>query len=236
MIFMSIKNQFSKHANEYNDFNIIQQIAAKALVRDIKTKPKKILEIGCGSGQVFKYITWDIEKYYAIDFSSSMCELHPKNDKIEVSCYDFDTKEFRDFLKNKNFDIVISSSAMQWSKDLEKLVKCLKATSSEINAVLFTSNTFKTIQKITNKKSPILSTNEIKKAFSKSFKCEFEIHNYNLEFENKKDLFNYIKNSGVSGANSSLDFKEAKKLYKDYSLNYLEFEVIFIKTISSLSI
>ena len=40
MIFMSIKNQFSKHANEYNNFNIVQQIAAKALVRDIKNKPK----------------------------------------------------------------------------------------------------------------------------------------------------------------------------------------------------
>ena len=158
MIFMSVKNQFSKHANEYNDFNIIQQIAAKALVRDIKTRPKKILEIGCGSGQVFKYISWQIEKYHAVDFSSSMCSLHPKNDKIDISCYDFDSLDFRNFLKNQNFDIVISSSAMQWSKDLSKLIKSLSATTSCINAVLFTSNTFKTIQKITGKKSPILST------------------------------------------------------------------------------
>ena len=57
---------------------------------------------------------------------------------------------------------------------------------------------------------------------------------YKLEFENKKDLFDYIKKSGVSGGNDSLDFKDAKKLYKEYNLNYLEFEVIFVKTISKL--
>ena len=234
MIVMSIKNQFSKHADEYNDFNIIQQIAAKALVRDIKNKPKKILEIGCGSGQVYKYISWDVEKYNAIDFSSSMCELHPTNDIVDISCYDFDSEEFFNFLQNKHFDIVISSSAMQWSKDLSKLIKHIAKTTNEINAVLFTSNTFKTIQELTNSKSPILSSENIKNAFLDHFNCEFEIHNYNLEFENKKELFDYIKKSGVSGGQTSLDFKKAKKLYKDYKLNYLEFEVIFVKTISKL--
>ncbi|PLY04240.1 MAG: methyltransferase [Arcobacter sp.] len=231
---MSIKNQFSKHANEYNNFNIIQQIAAKALVRDIKNNPKTILEIGCGSGQVFKYISWNIDSYTAIDFSSSMCKLHPKNEIVNVSCYDFDSEEFFKFLENKHFDIVLSSSAMQWSKDLSKLIGHISKTTNEINAVLFTSNTFKTIQELTNSKSPILSADEIKSAFLDNFNCEFEIHNYNLEFENKKELFDYIKNSGVSGGGEGLDFKKAKKLYKEYKLNYLEFEVIFVKTISKL--
>ncbi len=234
MISMSIKNQFSKHANEYNNFNIIQQIAAKALVRDIKNKPKNILEIGCGSGQVYKYISWDVEKYNAIDFSASMCKIHPKNKNLEVACYDFDSNEFYDFLKNKKFDIVISSSAMQWSKDLKKLVGFLSETTNEINAVLFTSNTFKTIQNITKSNSPILSLEKIEEAFSTYYKCDFEVHTYNLEFENKKELFDYIKNSGVSGASATLDFKTAKRLFKEYKLNYLEFEVIFVKTISKL--
>jgi malonyl-CoA O-methyltransferase len=231
---MSVKNQFSKHANEYNNYNIIQQIVAKALVRDITTKPKKILEIGCGSGQVYKYISWDIEKYNAIDFVPSMCDLHPRNRQIEVSCYDFDSDKFMDFLEDNHFDIVISSSAMQWSKDLKKLVKNLSNSTNEINAVLFTSNTFKTIQKITGSESPILSLDEIKDSFSAIFDCEFEVHTYNLEFEKKKDMFDYIKKSGVSGASSILDFKNARKLYKEYNLNYLEFEVIFIKTVSKV--
>ncbi|WP_321469577.1 methyltransferase [Halarcobacter sp.] len=231
---MSVETQFSQYANDYNNFNIIQQIAAKALVRDINNKPKNILEVGCGSGQIFKYIDWQFDSYTAIDFSKSMCELHPKEKNLEVFCYDFDSKEFFDFLDGKKFDNVVSSSAMQWSKDLSKLVKKLSETTNKIDAVLFTSNTFKTIQQLTNKNSPILSLSEIKDSFSKYFKCEFEVFSYNLEFDNNKDLFDYIKKSGVSGGSSSLDFKSAKKLYKEYTLNYLEFEVIFVKTISKL--
>ncbi len=231
---MSIKNQFSKHANQYDNFNIIQQLAAKALVRDIKNKPKTILELGCGSGQVFKYIDWQVLKYTAVDFAPSMCQLHPRKDNIEIKCFDFDSDEFFSFLKDKKFDIVLSSSALQWSKNLDKLIYQLSLSTPEINAVLFTSNSFKTIQKITNTKSPILSLGAIKEAFSKYFDCEFEVHNYKLEFDNKKDLFSYIKKSGVSGGSASLDFKDAKKLYKQYDLNYLEFELIFIKTISKL--
>ncbi|RXK06692.1 methyltransferase [Halarcobacter bivalviorum] len=230
---MSNKNQFSKYANEYKNHNIIQQIVAKSLVRELKFQPKRILELGCGSGQVFKHIDWEIEFYKAIDASSSMCELHPKAKNVEVKCFDFDTKEFIDEISKEKYDIVLSSSALQWSKDLNKIVKTLSLIANEINAVLFTSNTFKTIQKLTNTKSPILDETSIKEAFSNYFECEFETILYKLEFDNKKELFDYIKKSGVS-PNASLSFKEAKKLYKEYDLNYLEFEVIFIKTVSKL--
>jgi malonyl-CoA O-methyltransferase len=231
---LSIKNEFSKHANEYNNHNIIQQIIAKSLVRELKSKPKRILELGCGSGQVFSHISWPIDFYKAIDFSDEMCKLHPQSSTVEVKCYDFDTEEFLKEIKNNSYDIVLSSSALQWSKDLDKIVKNLALITNEINAVLFTSNTFKSIQKITNSKSPILDELEIKKAFSNHFNCEFETIMYKLEFKNKKDLFNYIKKSGVSGGSNTLDFSNAKKLYKEYNLNYLEFEVIFVKTVSKV--
>ena len=230
---MSVKNQFSKYAKDYKNHNIIQQIVAKSLVRELKTKPKKILELGCGSGQVYNHISWDLDFYKAIDFSASMCELHPRAKNVEIKCFDFDTVEFLNEIKNDTYDIVLSSSALQWSKDLSKIIKQLSLITKEINAVLFTSNTFKTIQNITKTKSPILDEQSIKEAFNKYFKCEFETIMYKLEFDNKKDLFDYIKKSGVSGE-ASLDFKDAKKLYKEYNLNYLEFEVIFVKTISKL--
>lgn len=228
---MSVKNQFSKHANEYNSYNIIQQIIAKSIVRDIDFQPKRILDLGCGSGQIIKNIDWEFDYYKAIDFSKDMCNLHPKSSKIDVCCFSFDSQDFINSIKDQQFDIVVSASALQWSSDLSKVVKVLSSSSSIIYAALFTSNTFKTIQKLSNSKSPILDEYRIKEAFLKYCKCEFEIYNYNLEFDNKKDLFDYIKKSGVSGE-SNLDFKSAKKLYKEYDLNYLEFEVIFIKAFS----
>lgn len=230
---MQVKNQFSKYANEYKTHNIIQQIVAKSLVRELKSKPKRILELGCGSGQVFSNIFWEIEFYKAIDASFSMCELHPKAKNIEVKCLNFDSEEFFNEIKNDSYDMVLSSSALQWSSDLSKIIESLFKITKEINTVLFTSNTFKTIQKITNTKSPILDEDSIKNSFSKYFECEFETILYKLEFDNKKDLFDYIKKSGVSGE-KSLSYSDSKKLYKEYNLNYLEFEVIFVKTISKL--
>jgi len=226
---MSVKKQFSKYAKQYNNHNIIQQIAAKSIVRDITNEPKRILELGCGSGQIFKHISWPIDFYKAIDFSASMCELHPKASYITVECHDFDDDSFHNSIKDEEYDLVISSSALQWSKDLKRIVKQLSQISEQINVALFTSNTFKTIQDITGSTSPILSQEQIKEAFLEYFNCEIEVYNYNLEFDNKKELFDYIKKSGVSGANSKLNFKESKLLLKKYDLNYLEFEVIFIK-------
>jgi len=226
-------NQFSKYANQYKNHNIIQQIAAKSLIRELKSKPKRILELGCGSGQVYTNIDWEYDFYKGIDSSKQMCQLHPKSSKDEIICLNFDDNEFFQNIKDDCYDVVLSSSALQWSKDLSKIIAQVKSITKEINACLFTSNTFKTIQEISNTKSPILSIDEIKSAFSEHFVCDYEVFQYKLEFENKKDLFDYIKKSGVSGENS-LDFKAAKKLYKEYSLNYLEFEVIFVKTVSKV--
>ena len=226
-----VQKQFSKYAKEYNSNNIIQQIVSKALVRDIIGEPKRILELGCGSGQVFKNIDFNFEYYKAIDFSNEMCEIHPKHENLELVALNFDTEEFHQNIKNEKYDLILSSSALQWSSDLSKIISSLSLISNSINMVLFTSNTFRTIFELTESISPILDLKEIKKSFDKFYRCEYEVLNYKLEFENKKDLFNYIKNSGVSGDKKTLSFEKAKHLYKNYNLGYLEFEVVFIKGI-----
>ncbi len=222
----SVNTEFCEHANEYNSYNIIQQIVSRALVRELEFQPKRILELGCGSGQVFKNIKFPFEYYKAVDFSASMCEIHPKHDSLELYCLDFDREEFLENIKGERYDIVLSSSALQWSKNLQKIIKALSEVSDTMSLVLFTSNSFKTIFEITKKRSPILSLEEIKAACDSWYTCEYEVLEYNLEFDSKKKMFDYIKNSGVGGGNSTLSYKEAKNLYP---YNYLEFEVVFIK-------
>jgi malonyl-CoA O-methyltransferase len=225
----SVNSQFCEHADHYNSYNIIQQIVSKALVRELEFEPKRILELGCGSGQIFKNIEFPFEYYKAIDFSKSMCDIHPKQENLEVVCLDFDSKEFFEDIENEKYDMVLSSSALQWSKDLKKIVTLLSKISQNISMVLFTSNTFKRLFEITNTSSPILDLEEIKNVFDSNYKCEYEVLQYNLEFSEKKKMFDYIKNSGVGGGNATLSYKEAKKLYKEYPYDYLEFEVVFIK-------
>lgn len=224
---MSVETEFTKYAKDYDDHNIIQRIVSRALVREIGFEPKRVLELGCGSGQIYREIDWDIEEYLAIDFSSSMCDLHPKGANLEVECLDFDTNRFETLIKDKQYDIVLSSSAMQWSKDIDLLLKRIFSTTNRFHGVLFTSNTFKSIYEITKEPKKILSLEEIQKAFSK-YEAEFEVFNYTINFNTKKELFDYIKNSGVKG-DSTLTFKQAKELYKKYPHLYLEFEVVFVK-------
>ena len=225
----SAQTEFSKHAKEYNSNNIIQQIVSRALIRELESEPKRILELGCGSGQVFKNIEFEFEYYKAIDFSPQMCKEHPKAKNLDVVCLNFDTEKFKQNIENEQYDIVLSSSALQWSKDLQRVIKIVSNSSEQISMVLFTANTFKKIFEITGKSSPILDIDAIEKSFKDIYQCEFEVLNYKLEFDSKKEMFDYIKNSGVGGGDTPLSFKEAKKLYKEYPYSYLEFEVVFVK-------
>lgn len=230
-----VKEEFSIHSNEYAKHNIIQQIVAKSLVRELDFEPKTIFELGCGSGQIFNHIISKYKPtfYCGVDFSQSMCDIHPKSDFLKLHCFDFDSEEFFKTFNGQKFDLIISSSAMQWSKDLNKLVRFLKTLSSNFSFALFTSNTFKTIFEITKLKSPILSKELIYDVFTKEFDdVIIETLKYKLEFETKKELFDYIKKSGVSGGVEKLNFKEAKKLYLEYPYSYLEFEVLFVKSFS----
>ena len=224
---MSIENHFTKHAKDYDEHNIVQRIVSKALVRELGLKPKRILELGCGSGQIFREFNWEMEEYVAVDFSSSMCALHPKDNNVSVHCMDFDSDAFFELLENKQFDICISSSAMQWSKNIDLLLQRIMNVTNKFHGVLFTSNTFKSIFEITKEEKNILSLEEIKSAFSK-YNASLEVFEYKINFDSQKELFSYIKNSGVQGE-SSLSYKQAKELYKKYPHLYLEFEVVFVK-------
>ena len=234
---------FSKYANHYDDFSIIQKIVAKACVNDILKHIKQskniktkyiILDIGCGSGFVCKNIQKSFEvlgvefELYAIDASANMLKRHPKGHNIYLEQLSFDDECFREFLKNnKNkFDYILSSSALQWSKNLSLIIQSIKQTNpnARLSFGLFSSNTFKTIYSITNQTSPILSAQSICSIFAD---FESERINYNLEFESKRDMFRYIKKSGVSLPDSYLPYKKAKFLYNNYNINYLEFEVIY---------
>ena len=57
---------------------------------------------------------------------------------------------------------------------------------------------------------------------------EYKIESYKLHFDDKLSIFRYIKESGVSGGVKRLKFLETKELIKNYPLEFLEFEVIYL--------
>lgn len=235
---MKVSQEFSKYAKEYPKFNQIQEEVAKKLITFLPfagkfaSKPKKILDLGCGSGAVYNLIDWELEKFIGVDFSHKMLELHPKAENVICMLGDFnDNVLFEDLLK-EDFDYIVSASALQWADDMENLFKNIRRFNLPVSAAIFTSGTFATINKTAKVDAITPSKEKIIELAEKYLDADIEIVNYSLEFESVRDMFRYIKKSGVSAGRNVLNYKQTKKLLDEYPLNYLEFEVVYINSFS----
>jgi len=225
---MKISTEFSKNASSYNNLNEIQNLVVKKLLSLVNSKPQFILDLGCGSGALCKSIDWKYTKFIGVDFAPGMLELHPNSSSIESIYGNFNDSILFDNLITNSYDYIFSASALQWADNLEETFKNIQSLNAPIALAIFTSNTFATLNKTASLPSLLKSTNEIKVLQEKYFNANFEIVNYKLEFKSVRDMFKYIKRSGVSGSRSILSFKEMKNLMNKYPLTYLEFEVVFV--------
>jgi malonyl-CoA O-methyltransferase len=227
---MKIVKEFSRFADEYDTYNIIQKEVAKKLIAYVeKRKYGTILDLGSGDGAVYNMLVEreiQFDNFVALDFSKEMLALHPSAHNVEKICMDFNESDLFSIVKKSEVDIVISSSALQWSGDI---YATLSSISSDAYLSLFTANTFKTLHNTANIISPIYSKSKILEALDRLFIYECEIVEYKLNFNSVHEMLRYIKHSGVNGGVKQLDFREIKQLIEKYPLNYLEFEVIFVK-------
>ena len=225
---MKISSEFSKYASHYERHNIIQNMVIKKLLSMVKSKPKYILDLGCGSGAVCKEINWKYKHFTGVDFASGMLELHPKSEIIEAIYGNFNDKMLFENLLTYKYDYIFSASALQWAKDLDFVFSNIQRLNAPVALAIFTSNTFKTLNKTASLTSLLTSAKEINDLQKKYFNANYELVNYKLSFDSTREMFRYIKQSGVSGSRMALSYKQTKKLMKEYPLDYLEFEVAFI--------
>jgi malonyl-CoA O-methyltransferase len=226
---LNIVDEFSRFAKKYNKYNVIQSKVASTLVAKVDIQSyNTIIDLGCGDGEIYKNINTKIpfENFIALDYSKEMLTIHPSNSKIKKIYGDF--SKLNDIDLDYNNSLIISSSALQWSPNIEKTISLISSKSSKINLAIFTSNTFKTLHNLANISSPIYSIEYLKEIISKYIpNIEFETKSYKLDFNSTKNMLRYIKRSGVSGGEKRLSLKDTKNLIENYPLNYLEFEILF---------
>lgn len=226
---MTVSSEFSKYAAHYGAYNFIQNKVVDKLLSLVKNEPRSILDLGCGSGAVINKVSWKYKHFVGVDFAPGMLELHPKAKNVECIYGNFNDKTLFDHLDTYVFDYIISASALQWAHNLEEVFKSISAFNAPVALAIFTSNTFKTLNKTASLKSLLRSRKELKELQQKYFKeAKFEVVEYTLEFESVRDMFKYIKRSGVSGSRKVLSYTDTKRLMQEYPKNYLEFEVAFI--------
>lgn len=106
----------------------LQNTVARVLVDfcdEFLKDSRKIIDLGAGSGNIAKNLgDKQIDFFLAIDNAPNMIALHPQNlphiNQIKLLCCNFEDYDFSD-----NCDLVLSSSALQWAKDLDLLFKRL---------------------------------------------------------------------------------------------------------------
>ncbi|MBT8343487.1 MAG: methyltransferase domain-containing protein [Sulfurovum sp.] len=232
----NVIQEFSRFAHEYDTYNVIQAEVAKSLIDQLPgSHYETLIDIGCGSGEVYKNLeknSVSFDHLIVLDSSEEMLAIHPSSKKIEKICGDFNKiQTFESFLFTTE-TLILSSSALQWSKDLDFTLSEISKKSSHAYFAIFTSNTFKTLHKTANITSPIYSEDILKEIIEKYYGATFQLKKYKLHFSNIREMFNYIKKSGVSGGEKQLTYKQTKQLMKRYPLDYLEFEVLFVKATS----
>ena len=231
---LKIQKEFSKYAKSYDKYNVIQKKVAKELLsKVVQKKYANVVDLGAGSGTIYHYLSPKIsyKNFFALDYSIEMLNIHPSDTKIIKKIYDFNTQSLS-CLDLECIDLLISSSSLQWCDNFNKTIYDIVHHSSDIALAIFTNNTFKTLHQIASIKSPIISQEQILDTLSSQKKVfDIEIKEYRLSFESKKDIFRYIKKSGVSGGDKLLSYKETKRLIEEYPYDFLEFEVVFATAI-----
>jgi malonyl-CoA O-methyltransferase len=229
--------EFSRFAHQYNTYNVIQsEVAREVAKRVVPGDYSTIVDLGCGSGEVYKNLekkTITFSRFIALDSSREMLSLHPSDNKIEKVHADFNVAQtFTDLGKFDSQALLLSSSAIQWSKDLDFIFGQLSKMAPKVHLAIFTANTFKTLHQTAKVRSPIYSADILRESIVKYYDARFEEKEYRLSFNSVREMFNYIKKSGVSGGEKQLGYTQIKELMATYPLDYLEFEVLFVEATS----
>ncbi len=224
--------EFSRFAHSYESYNIIQKQVAQTLIEKVTNKNyHTIVDIGCGSGSLYYQLQAQnipMKLFIALDASKEMLDIHPESTKIIKYCKNFDADDAFDTIPTFDDTLLLSASALQWSQNIDKLFYKLSQLSSNAYFAIFTANTFKTLHKTAEIKSPIYTAETLQNTIVKYYKAQFEVKQYKLYFDTRQEMFRYIKKSGVSGGDKQLTYKEIKSLMDTYPLDYLEFEVLFV--------
>lgn len=203
-----IEANFSKAANFYEEFAVIQKEIASKLVKLAKKYLNDgdfILDLGSGTGFVGAEIL-KIKKaeMVACDLSLKMLK-NIKGEQLRINC-DFNNLPFKDNI----FDAVTSSFSLQWSRDLNKIIKDCAKISKENSIIIIAIPLQGSLQEFN--KAGINSINE----FLSNDDVNFALKNNNyskLEYKLVKITQNFanplqaLKNIKKIGANLSFDNK-----------------------------
>jgi malonyl-CoA O-methyltransferase len=192
-----IANDFSKAAIKYDDNAILQQKVASNLLTKSKhliNKNAKILDAGCGTGQLAKML--QNHNITQIDIAEQMCKMAKLNGKNTITG-NINQLPFPD----NYFDVVFSSLVVQWSNDLTKTTDEMKRVLKSDGLMAISSLGKNTLKQL----SESFANSEINNAVSdfeqldNDWTIEVEIEYFN----NLTEIMRSLKNIGANNKNTN---------------------------------
>ncbi len=211
-----LKNRFSRSIHTYNKNAYVQDVMAGKLVQFLvkidSTKKTKVLDLGCGTGLVSKYLlnNFKVEKLIANDISEdfSLCinKLKEENLNTKINFFQADLEDT--FMFEKGNDLIISGSALQWVNDIEKLFLGLKKIMKKDAVFAFSTfgkNNLQEITKITGNGLEYKTLIEINSIASKYFEPLFSSEEIiTMTFDTPIDVLKHLRLTGVNAVSNTI--------------------------------
>lgn len=141
-----------------------------------KNNELKILDIGCGTGQLIKEISDQYNKvnYLGIDVAENMIEVAKKNNKGKN--VKFKTSSIESFESNEKYDIIICTHAFPYFPNKQEMIKKMAGLCNKKGQVIIVNSSTNSLKdliinfflKATTSKAKYLSIDEMKKLFKSS--------------------------------------------------------------------
>lgn len=214
----AVEKQFSRAAGSYHRLATIQRKIAEQLSGHFNSRPQpgRILDIGCGTG----FLTQVVREYYpessltAIDLSPAMIEqAHRYNAKLKG--IEWIVGDFLEFESPTPFDLIVSSSALQWITPFELACERIHGMLKRDGRVVFSIVIDGTLQELNRYRReiaprkeqplPLLTEHQVIETLSSK---RFKIHD-SRSFEEVSylptalDLFRYLHDAGFNGSTLS---------------------------------
>ena len=135
----SIERSFSNAAQGYDSNALLQHSVAKSLLErfSLQYTPQRILELGCGTGFLTAMLSdkFPESQIDALDLSAQMVSAAQK--RVESSRVKWHVINAMEYRAAEQYDLIISSSAMQWMNPISRLIANLRGLSAEQGEVHF---------------------------------------------------------------------------------------------------
>lgn len=141
-----------------------------------KNKELKILDIGCGTGQLINEIRHQFQSvnYLGIDVAENMIDIAKKNNEGEN--IKFKTCSIETYDSQDKYDIIICTHAFPYFPNKEDMMKKIASLCNEEGQVIIVNSSTNSLKdliinfflKATTSKAKYLSINEMKKLFEVS--------------------------------------------------------------------